>query len=84
MSNLNLLVQLKAIDLNHNGKIDGPKEVKEAQSLGINAQDGDSIEKLIQNSSKINLQDILKQIDQTQTVDNKQNPLKKSKFFAIG
>ena len=87
MTDYNLLIRLRSIDLNHNGIIDGAQEIKKAQSLGIDVKEGDKIEKLVEKSSKMNLQDMLKQIDQTQTVDNKQeqfDPLKRRKLNLLG
>ncbi|MCQ2738832.1 MAG: hypothetical protein MJ237_01250 [bacterium] len=84
MADMNFLIN--AIDLDHNGIISSKQEIKKAESFGINAQMGDNIAKLVEKSSKINLQDKLQQIDQTQTVDNKniEEILKKRKFSAIG
>ena len=87
MTDYNLLIRMRSIDLNHNGIIDGPQEIKKAQSIGVEAKEGEKIEKLVEKSSKMNLQDMLKQIDQTQTVDNKQeqfDPLKRRKLNLLG
>ena len=84
MTDFNLLIRLRAIDYNRNNKIDGPKEGEKAKELGVNAQDGKSINQIIQDSSKINLQDALKEIDRTQTVDNQHNDLRRKRFTAIG
>ena len=86
MSDFDFLVRmrLQTIDYNHNGKIDGAQEVNKAKEIGVNAKDGDKIEEIIQDSAKINIQELLKQIDQTQTVDKKEDPLKRRKYSAIG
>lgn len=86
MSDFDFLIRMRlhSIDYNHNNKIDGTKEVDKAKELGIKAKDGDKIDEIIHDSSKVNLQELLNKIDQTQTVDNKHDPLKRRKFSALG
>lgn len=83
---------INAIDINHDNKISSKQEVQKARQLGINAEEGEPIEKVIEKSSKITLQEALQKLDQTQTVDNKQlqnqdqdqDPMKKKRFMALG
>lgn len=85
MSEWNLLI--RAIDVNSDNKINSKQEVQKAKSLGIEANEGDDVSKLIEKSSKINLQEALQKIDQSQTVDNKNQEndyMKKKRFMALG
>ena len=81
---------INAIDINRDNRISSQQEVKKARELGINAEEGERIEKVIEKTSKVTLQDALQKIDQSQTVDNKQNLdqdqdyMKKKRFMAIG
>lgn len=90
MSDWNLIIN--AIDINHDNKISSQQEVKKAKELGIEAEEGERIEKVIEKTSKVTLQEALQKLDQTQTVDNKfnqnqdqdQDYMKKKRFMALG